>query len=193
MIVLASGSPQRRAILEQLGIEFRVQVPDVEEAVAGEPRALVIENALRKARAVTGLIVLGVDTAVVADGRVLGKPRDEAQAREFLAALGGRSHHVWSGLALVGDGGERTAAAVTEVRFRALDASDVDRYVATGEWRERAGGYAIQGKGAALVTELKGEYLNVVGLPVGALVEMAPGLFRAAAASPGTPPPGGYR
>jgi len=177
VIVLASGSPQRRAILEQLGIEFRVQAPEVEEAVAGEPRALVIENALRKARAVTGLTVLGVDTAVVADGRVLGKPRDEAQAREFLAALGGRSHHVWSGLAVVDDGGERTAAAVTEVRFRPLEASDVDRYVATGEWRGRAGGYAIQGRGAALVEAIEGDYLNVVGLPVAELVRVAPELL----------------
>ena len=177
MIVLASASPQRHAILEQLGIEFRVQVPDVEEVASGEPRALVIENASRKARSVSGVTVLGVDTAVVADGRVLGKPGDEEQAREFLAALAGRSHQVWSGLAIVDGGEERTAAAVTEVHFRALTPSDVDRYVATGEWRGRAGGYAIQGRGAGLVEAIEGDYLNVVGLPVAELVRVAPELL----------------
>lgn len=176
MIVLASGSPQRRAILEQLGIDFRVQAPDVEEIAEGEPRALVIENALRKARSVTGPTVLGVDTAVVMDDRVLGKPRDEAQAGEFLEALAGRAHQVWSGLAVIDASGERTSAAVTEVRMRALDRPAVENYVATGEWRGRAGGYAIQGRGAALVEAIEGDYLNVVGLPVAELVRVAPEL-----------------
>ena len=177
MIVLASASPQRHAILEQLGIEFRVQAPEVEEVASGEPRALVIENALRKARSASGVIVLGVDTAVVVDGRVLGKPTDEDQAREFLTALAGRSHQVWSGLAILDGGDERTAAAMTEVQFRALEASDVDRYVATGEWRGRAGGYAIQGRGAALVEAIEGDYLNVVGMPVAELVRVAPDIL----------------
>ncbi len=178
MLTLASSSPQRRAILEQLGIEYRALAADVAEVLDGEPRALVIENALLKARAVAGEPVLGVDTAVVVDDRVLGKPRDEAQAREFLAALSGRSHQVWSGIAIVERGGERTAAAVTEVRFMALQAADVERYVATGEWRGRAGGYAIQGRGAALVERIEGDYLNVVGLPVAELVRVAPELLR---------------
>jgi septum formation protein len=177
VIVLASGSPQRRAILEQLGIEFRVQVPEVEEIADGEPRAVVIENALRKARSVAGPTVLGVDTAVVMDDRLLGKPRDEAQAGEFLAGLSGRSHQVWSGLAVIDASGERTAAAVTHVRIRPLGRPAVDRYVATGEWRGRAGGYAIQGQGAALVEGIEGDYLNVVGLPVAALVRVAPELL----------------
>jgi len=177
VIVLASGSPQRRAILEQLGIEFRVQVPEVQELAEGESRALVIENALRKARSVPGPTVLGVDTAVVMDDRVLGKPRDEAQAGEFLAGLSGRSHRVWSGLAVIDAAGERTAAAVTEVRMRPLDLRAVERYVATGEWRGRAGGYAIQGRGAALVEGIEGDYLNVVGLPVAELVRLAPELL----------------
>jgi septum formation protein len=177
VIVLASASPQRYAILEQLGIEFRVQAPAVEELASGDPRDLVIENALRKARSASGVTVLGVDTAVAVDGRVLGKPADEDQAREFLGALAGRSHEVWSGLAIVDGGDERTAAAMTTVRFRALEASDVDRYVATGEWRGRAGGYAIQGRGAALVEAIEGDYLNVVGLPVAELVRVAPDIL----------------
>ena len=154
-----------------------MQAPEVEEVASGEPRALVIENALRKARSASGVIVLGVDTAVVVDGRVLGKPGDEDQAREFLTALAGRSHQVWSGLAILDGGDERTAAAMTEVRFRALEASDVDRYVATGEWRGRAGGYAIQGRGAVLVEAIEGDYLNVVGLPVAELVRVAPDIL----------------
>lgn len=178
MIVLASGSPQRRAILEQLGIEFRVQVPEVEEIAEGEPRALVIENALRKARSVRGGRVLGVDTVVAFGDDILGKPRDKDEARAFLERLRGREHEVWSGLALLDGGRERTTAAVTVVSFRRLEPADMDWYLASGEWRERAGGYAIQGRGAALVERIEGEYLNVVGLPVAELLSLAPDLMR---------------
>jgi len=173
-LILASRSPQRAAILEQLGVAFRAVGPDVDELAEGEPRELVVENALRKARAVEGDRVLGADTAVVLGERVLGKPGDEGEAREFLASLAGTSHDVWSGVALIDAGGERTAAARTAVRFRALGPADIDRYVAGGEWRERAGGYAIQGRGAALVDAIEGDYLNVVGLPVAALLGLDP-------------------
>ncbi len=177
-LTLASRSPQRRAILEQLGIDFGVSVPDVEELTGGDPEAMVVENARRKANSVAGDHVLGVDTAVVLGGRVFGKPTDEAQARSFLSALSGRSHEVWSGIALVGGRRERTAASVTRVRFRALDAADLDWYLATEEWRGRAGGYAIQARGAALVEAIEGDYLNVVGLPVSELARLAPQLVR---------------
>jgi septum formation protein len=178
-VVLASRSPQRRAILEQLGVEFRVVAPEVEELTDGDPRALALENALRKARAVEGDRVLGVDTEVVLDGRVFGKPRDEDEAQTFLRRLSGRTHEVISGIALCGPhGGERTEAAVTRVRFRLLEQHDLDWYVESGEWRDRAGGYAIQGKGAALVAEIDGDYWNVVGLPVAKLIELAPELIR---------------
>jgi septum formation protein len=176
-LVLASRSPQRRAILEQLGVEFTVEAPDVEEVTQGEPRSLVVENAVRKARAVEGRRVLGVDTAVVLDGRVFGKPRDEEEARVFLRRLSGRTHEVVSGLALRERGGERTGVAVTRVRFRLLEPPELDWYVASGEWRERAGGYAIQGRGAALVAEIEGDYWNVVGLPVPELLSLAPDLL----------------
>jgi septum formation protein len=176
-LVLASRSPQRRAILEQLGIEFTVVVPEVEEVASGEPRELVVENARRKARAVVGARVLGVDTAVVLDGRPFGKPREAHEARELLEALSGRDHEVLSAIALRFAGSERTAVATTRVRFRALGIDVIDWYLASGEWRERAGGYAIQGRGAALVAEIEGDYLNVVGLPAVTLLELAPELL----------------
>jgi septum formation protein len=176
-LVLASRSPQRRAILEQLGIEFRVEVPEVEEVTKGEPRRLVAENARRKAAAVSGQRVLGVDTAVVLDGRAFGKPGDLAEAEAFLRRLSGRTHEVMSGIALRDGRGERSDVAVTRVRFRLLEQADVDWYLASGEWAERAGGYAIQGRGAALAEGIEGDYWNVVGLPVAALLRIAPDLL----------------
>jgi septum formation protein len=173
---LASRSPQRRAILQQLGVDFAVEAPDVEELTGGEPRRLVVENALRKARAVAGEPVLGVDTAVVLEGSVYGKPRDESEAETYLRRLSDRTHEVMSGIALRRGGAERTDLAVTRVRFRRLEAAEIGWYLGTGEWRERAGGYAIQGRGAALVAGIEGDYLNVVGLPVPALLGMAPDL-----------------
>jgi septum formation protein len=181
-VILASGSPQRKAILEQLGIGFRVEVPAVEEAARGEPRRVVLENALRKARAVSagGELVLAADTAVVLDGRVFGKPADQGEAETFLRRLSGRTHEVMSGIALRGpDGSERSDVAVTRVRFRRLEQRDLAWYLATGEWEGRAGGYAIQGRGAALVEEIEGDYWNVVGLPVPALLRLAPELLSA--------------
>jgi septum formation protein len=179
-LILASRSPQRRAILEQLGVEFRVEVPEVEELAQGDPRAVVRENARRKARAIAarGERVLGSDTAVVLDGRVLGKPADESEAETFLRRLSGRTHEVMSGVALrEPDGRERSDVAVTRVRFRRLEKPEIDWYLATGEWEGRAGGYAIQGRGAALVEEVEGDYFNVVGLPVAALLRLAPDLL----------------
>jgi len=178
-LILASRSPQRRAILEQLGIPFEVSVPEVEESGRGDPRSLVVENALRKARAVEGSLVLGVDTEVVLDGRAFGKPAGAEEAETVLRRLSGRTHEVWSGIALCRRGEERTASACTRVRFRRLEQRDIDWYVAGGEWRERAGGYAIQGRGAALVEEIAGDYWNVVGLPVAELVRLAPELLLA--------------
>ncbi len=160
-------------------MEFRVEAPEVDELTGGDPRALALENALRKARAVDGEAVLGVDTEVVLDGRVFGKPADAEEAETFLRRLSGRTHEVMSGIALrLPHGEERSDVAVTRVRFRLLEQRDIDWYLQTGEWRERAGGYAIQGRGAALVAEIEGDYWNVVGLPVAALVELAPDLIR---------------
>jgi septum formation protein len=181
-VFLASRSPQRRAILEQLGIPFEVRVADVQEREGGPVEEVVSENALRKARAIAAhepsALVMGVDTVVELGGSLYGKPSDRAQAAEFLRALSGRRHRVWSGLVLIEDGQERTGVATTDVAFRPVDPGLAEWYLASGEWRERAGGYAIQGKGAALVERIDGDYWNVVGLPVALLVDIAPGLMR---------------
>jgi septum formation protein len=151
----------------------------VEELEEGPPVDVAVENAYRKAAAVDGpgAVVLGVDTVVAVGARIYGKPRDAAAARATLSALSGRRHAVISGVCLIEAGRQRTAAAVTEVSFRGLDEALIEWYVESGEWRERAGGYAIQGRGAALVERIDGDYSNVVGLPVATLLQMAPGLL----------------
>jgi len=163
-----------------------VVIPDVEELTTGPPHELAAENAYRKAAAVAdsadpgigeGALVLGVDTIVALGARVYGKPADADAARETLTALAGRRHAVLSGVCLIEDGHARHAVASTTVEFRAMDRAQIDWYVETGEWRERAGGYAIQGRGAALVQSIDGDYLNVVGLPVATLLQLAPGLL----------------
>jgi septum formation protein len=121
---------------------------------------------------VDGEVVLGVDTLVALHGTIYGKPADADHARATLTALAGKTHQVVSGLALARNGDVQTASAVTEVTFRAVGDEILDWYVATGEWRERAGGYAIQGRGAALVREIRGDYLNVVGLPAATLLDL---------------------
>ena len=127
-----------------------------------------------------GGLVLGADTLVTVDGAILGKPRDAAQAAEYVGRLAGRTHTVVGGITLA-RGGAIVAEAVeqTAVTFRALSAPEITAYVALGEWRERAGGYAIQGRGAALVESIEGDFWNVVGLPVPDLLELAPSLVRA--------------
>jgi septum formation protein len=187
-LVLASGSPQRRAILDDLGLAFEVQVSEVAEEEEGAPRAVASENALRKALAVaeragSGALVVGCDTLVATDGvEIWGKPEDAADAARTLRHLSGRTHEVVSGLALVQDGEVATATEITEVTFRALSDAEVDWYVATGEWQGRAGAYAIQQRGAVLVNRIAGDYLNVVGLPVAALLGLRPDLQAAFAA-----------
>jgi septum formation protein len=176
-LVLASRSPQRRAILEQLGIPFEVAVPDYEEEPSGDdPAAEVERRAQGKARSVAAAVderpVLGVDTEVVLEGRVCGKPRDAAEAEAMLDELSGRTHEVVSGLCLLTRAWEEVRHAVTRVSFRALTPRELGLYVASEEWRERAGGYAIQGLGAALVERIEGDYLNVVGLPAAVLVDL---------------------
>jgi septum formation protein len=177
-LILASSSPRRRAILTQLGVPFRVAAPEVEELTEGDPRELVVQNALLKLRAVPGERVLAVDTMVVWDGRAHGKPEDAAEAERWLRELSGRWHEVMGGIALREGGEERTDVAVTRVRFRELGQADIDRYLASGEWHDRAGGYAIQELGAMLVEEIEGDYFNVVGLPVPVLLRLVPSLLQ---------------
>lgn len=182
-LILASRSPQRREILAQLGVEFEVRVPGVDELAAGEAVVVAGENARRKAAAVApgapaGARVLGADTVVALDDRILGKPADVAEAEAMLTALGGREHRVVSAVCVLEAANARTAAATARVRFRSVDTALRRWYLATGEWRDRAGAYAIQGRGAALVRWVHGDYTAVVGLPVGTVLDLVPDLLR---------------
>jgi septum formation protein len=169
-LLLASTSPQRVAILTQLGIPFDVVAPAYVETPGGDP----LEHAAGKARSVDGgdRPVLGVDTIVVCDGDVLGKPANATEAEAMLERLAGKTHEVVSGLCLRTRAWEELHRDVTRVTFRPLDARDLAAYVATAEWEGRAGGYAIQGVGASLVERVEGDYLNVVGLPGALLVRL---------------------
>jgi septum formation protein len=177
-LLLASTSPQRRAILEQLGLPFDVVAPRYDE-LGDDP----LEHAAGKARSVDGgeRPVVGVDTVVVCGGETLGKPAHEGEAEEMLELLSGRTHEVVSGLCLRTQAWEELRTETTLVTFRALAARDLAWYLAAGDWEGRAGGYAIQGRGAALVERVEGDYLNVVGLPAATLVallaERFPGLY----------------
>ena len=175
-LLLASRSPQRKAILEQLRIPFDVVVPDYEER-GDNP----VEHAAGKARSVADAAgdrpVLGVDTVVICDGRVLGKPTDSAHAEAMLESLGGTTHEVVSGLCLLTPAWEELHAETTRVTFRPLTARDIASYLSTREWEDRAGSYAIQGVGAALVERVEGDYLNVVGLPAALLIRLLAARF----------------
>ena len=181
-LLLASTSPQRRAILEQLRIPFDVAPPRYEEAESdGAPVDVVRAHAQGKARSLAAEAgdrpVLGVDTEVVLDGVVYGKPANAAEAEAMLEALGGRTHVVVSGLCLVTRAWEELRHEESRVTFRPLTARDLGQYVASGEWEGRAGAYAIQGLGGGLVTRIEGDYLNVVGLPGALLVDLLAARF----------------
>jgi septum formation protein len=175
-LTLASTSPQRRAILEQLAIPFDVVAPDYveDDPPDADPTELVRRHAEEKARSVhsDGRITLGVDTTVVLDGRVYGKAQNADDATGILAALSGRTHTVVSGICLLGAGDDVIAHEPTEVTFRQVTADTIASYVASGEWEGRAGAYAIQGLGARLVARIDGDYLNIVGLPGAILVAL---------------------
>lgn len=176
-LILASTSPQRRAILTSLGVDFVVVAPTYDEVpIPGTPEQVVMERALGKALSVAAQTderpVLGVDTEVVIDdGDVLGQPATAEEAHAMLTALAGREHRVISGIALLGEQ-QQVVSAVTTVRLRQLDDDEIAAYVAQGEWQGRAGGYAIQELGAELVAAVDGDYFNVVGLPVSRLAEL---------------------
>jgi len=162
-------------------VAFEVRPADVTEETAGAPAAVALANAKRKAAAVAevapGRTVVGVDTLVATEAGIRGKPAGEGEARDGLRHLAGRTHEVHSGLAVVEAGATRSATEVTRVTFRELDEAWLAWYVDTGEWRGRAGGYAIQARGAALVRRIEGDFLNVVGLPVAALIDLLPALL----------------
>ena len=178
-LILASGSPRRRQLLEQIGLTFVVRSSDVDESVSpGLTPALVVESlSARKGEAVAaeaapGDLVLSADTVVALDGAILGKPRDRAEAEAMLTALSGRTHQVYTGVTLLQDGRRLTEHEVTAVTFRPLSPGEIAAYVSTGEPMDKAGAYGIQGLGALLVERLEGDYFNVMGLPLCRLGEM---------------------
>ena len=175
-IILASASPRRRELIENLKIDFEVRTADCEEVtVPGErPENTVKRLSLTKARCVAELegddaVVIGADTVVAIDGKILGKPADENEAAEMLKLLSGRTHRVYTGLAVIGGGKTVNEYVETEVKFYVLTDSQIKRYIATGEPMDKAGAYGIQKYGSLLVEEIRGDYFNVVGLPVGRL------------------------
>jgi septum formation protein len=181
-LVLASRSPQRSALLSQLGISFELAPSDVAERDTGDPHDVALSNALAKARATAaqarwaGMLVLGADTVVALDGEIYGKPPGRAVAERSLRALSGRWHEVFSAVVLLtaGSGAQpRTHVECTRVQMRVLSEELLAWYLASGEWHQRAGAYAIQGRGAALVRRIEGEWASVVGLPLAGLLEMA--------------------
>ncbi|MCP4231536.1 MAG: septum formation inhibitor Maf [bacterium] len=174
-LILASTSPRRRKLLAESDIEFTAVDPrDVAEDIIPDedPAALVIRHAIAKAQSVAGdypdALVIGADTIVFVDGEIMGKPQDEEEAAAMLAQIAGRSHFVYSGIAVIdtADGREEAAYQRTKVHFKRLSPDEITRYVATGEPMDKAGAYAIQGKGAFVVDRIEGDYFNVVGLPM---------------------------
>ena len=170
MLVLASGSPRRREILSRFIREFEVMPSRAsEECSVKDPKGYAIEIARRKAREVherVGGTVIGADTVVSIDGRILGKPGNEEEALEMLRLLSGRVHRVTTGYCIIHNGEEITGAIVTEVKFRELDDELIRAYIRTGEPMDKAGAYGIQGKAGLFVEWIKGDYYNVVGFPM---------------------------
>lgn len=167
-VVLASASPRRRQLMEMLGIPVVVSPADVQEIPLPReaPEAYARRLARDKARAVPGRVVLGADTIVVLDDRILEKPSDPAHAVEMLERLQGRTHRVITAICVIADGTERHAVDITSVTFRKCDREFLEAYVATGEPMDKAGAYGIQGWGAALVERIEGDFFGVMGLPV---------------------------
>ena len=179
MFILASGSPRRRELLQQIGAKFRVAVSDAAELKGDsyEPFELVRHNAEAKAEAVArmhkNLPVLGADTVVALEGRIFGKPRDEEEAKAMLKALSGKVHEVLTGIAWVKDGHTFSEVISTNVKFTQLAEAEIDRYVAGGEPMDKAGAYALQGGAAVFIEGIEGSYSNVVGLPLFATAALA--------------------
>jgi septum formation protein len=175
MLILASQSPRRRELLENAGVRFRVVAPDVDETPRPKesPRVLVRRLARAKAAAVPAMreSVLAADTVVAVGARILGKPTDDRDAARMLRLLSGRWHEVHTGFCLRSGEEEFARVVTTRVRFRALALADLRRYIATGEGRDKAGAYAIQGIGAHLVSDVRGSYTNVIGLPIAEVLE----------------------
>lgn len=173
-LILASSSPRRQEILRGAGFDFETVSADINEEIGeARPGRLVTELSLHKAFAVSkqnpDAVVIGADTVVNVGGQVLGKPQDEADAARMLGLLSGRIHTVYSGVAIVANGGAESFVSRTRVEFYPLDDEITRRYIATGEPMDKAGAYGIQGRGALLIRSISGDYYNVMGLPIAEL------------------------
>lgn len=174
-IILASASPRRKELLTTAGIDFVVKVADVDEVIDETltPDGVVMSLALQKAGAVAvqnpESVVIGADTVVVLDGKILGKPKSEENAIELLTMLSGKTHTVYTGVALIKGEKVKTFCEATQVEFYDLTKEEIEAYVATKEPMDKAGAYGIQGKGCVLIRKINGDYFNVVGLPVSAV------------------------
>ncbi len=174
-LILASASPRRKELLSLAGYEFEVCAESVDESVpeGTSPEDAVEMTARKKAEATAAkqpkAVVIGADTVVVCDGKILGKPADTKQAKEMLSMLSGREHLVMTGVCIVHSGETEVYHAVSKVRFYKLSDKDIESYVATGEPMDKAGAYGIQGKGCVLVEKIEGDYFNIVGLPIASL------------------------
>ena len=176
-LILASASPRRRELIAYTGLPFEAYSADAEEIKSGEPRALVMENARRKAHAAAkaypGRMVLSADTVVYLDGRVLGKPKDETEARDMLRRLSGNTHTVYTGVCVIGeDGREFADADASRVEFVPLSEEAIAWYIATEEPMDKAGAYAVQGRAGMFVRRIEGSYSNVIGLPMALVRDM---------------------
>lgn len=172
-LILASGSPRRKEILKQVGLDFSVLPSDVEEVITKQvPSDIVMELSRQKAEDVWGKldskkqIVLGADTVVAYGGKILGKPKDAEDAKAILCMLSGKKHSVYTGVTLICETGLETFYEETLVEFYEMTKEEIDAYVATGEPMDKAGAYGIQGKAAAFIKGIEGDYYNVVGLPI---------------------------
>ncbi|RIW37771.1 septum formation inhibitor Maf [Bacillus salacetis] len=171
-LILASGSPRRKELLQQIHLSFSIEVSNADESFSQDlpPDEVVMELAERKAVSIAaenpGSFVIGSDTVVVFNGEILGKPSDSDHAKEMLRMLSGKTHFVYTGVAIVKDQTEKMFYKKTEVTFWELTEEEIDMYAASGEPLDKAGGYGIQGLGAFLVKEISGDYFSVVGLPV---------------------------
>ncbi len=178
-IVLASGSPRRKELLAALGLSFNVIPANIDEESysANSPAELVALLSLEKARAIAkdhqDALIIAADTIVVLDGEILGKPKGLAENTAFLKALSGRSHSVFTGHTVMFDTKEESHVEESKVFFKNLDADELERYIASKDGLDKAGGYGIQGRGAPLITHIQGDYFTIVGLSVYNVVEMA--------------------
>lgn len=174
-LILASNSPRRRELLQKLNIPFKALSPNVDESISTyvSPEDIVMTLALRKANIVKDLeenaVVVGCDTVVVCDDQILGKPKNESEARDMLKQLSGRTHSVYTGVAIIHDAKQELFFEKTDVEFWLLSDEEIEQYIESGESFDKAGAYGIQGLGALLVKSIRGDYYSVVGLPIARL------------------------